>query len=114
MANSNQHLNILDAEERGSCCREKWFLSPSPSLGWNKLAPFFGTAFLLALMADNKEPEVTGTVKLISADGHEFVVDRKAAMVSGTIKSMLSGPGKRILNFFIFNRCVYTKFRHIH
>ncbi len=44
-------------------------------------------------MADNKEPEVTGTVKLISADGHEFVVDRKAAMVSGTIKSMLSGPG---------------------
>jgi len=33
------------------------------------------------------------TVKLISAEGHEFIVDRKAAMVSGTIKSMLSGPG---------------------
>jgi len=32
-------------------------------------------------------------VKLISADGHEFIVDRKCAMVSGTIKSMLSGPG---------------------
>lgn len=42
-------------------------------------------------MADDGELD---TVKLISADGHEFVVDRKAAMVSGTIKSMLSGPGK--------------------
>jgi hypothetical protein len=36
---------------------------------------------------------VPDTVKLISAEGHEFIVDRKAAMVSGTIKSMLSGPG---------------------
>eukprot|EP01089_Gocevia_fonbrunei_P014539 TRINITY_DN399_c0_g1_i1.p1 TRINITY_DN399_c0_g1~~TRINITY_DN399_c0_g1_i1.p1 ORF type:complete len:104 (-),score=23.77 TRINITY_DN399_c0_g1_i1:118-429(-) len=41
-------------------------------------------------MAEDKEIE---TVKLISAEGHEFIVDRKAAMVSGTIKSMLSGPG---------------------
>lgn len=32
-------------------------------------------------------------VKLISADGTEFIVERKAAMISGTIKSMLSGPG---------------------
>jgi len=38
----------------------------------------------------NKEGDY---VKLISADGHEFIVDRKCAMVSGTIKSMLSGPG---------------------
>lgn len=38
----------------------------------------------------NEEPDM---VKLISAEGHEFFVDRKAAMVSGTIKSMLSGPG---------------------
>eukprot|EP01090_Pellita_catalonica_P001830 TRINITY_DN1155_c0_g1_i1.p1 TRINITY_DN1155_c0_g1~~TRINITY_DN1155_c0_g1_i1.p1 ORF type:complete len:102 (+),score=16.02 TRINITY_DN1155_c0_g1_i1:78-383(+) len=37
--------------------------------------------------------EEIDNVKLISADGHEFIVDRKAAMVSGTIKSMLSGPG---------------------
>jgi transcription elongation factor B subunit 1 len=34
------------------------------------------------------------TVKLVSAEGHEFIVDKKAAMVSGTIKSMLSGPGE--------------------
>eukprot|EP00127_Corallochytrium_limacisporum_P003578 Clim_evm61s150 gene=Clim_evmTU61s150 len=33
-------------------------------------------------------------VKLISSDGHEFVVKRECAMVSGTIKSMLSGPGQ--------------------
>ncbi|EGF78491.1 hypothetical protein BATDEDRAFT_7508, partial [Batrachochytrium dendrobatidis JAM81] len=33
------------------------------------------------------------TVKLVSADGFEFVLDRKYAMASGTIKSMLSSPG---------------------
>eukprot|EP00123_Amoebidium_parasiticum_P006040 comp17101_c1_seq1/m.15859 comp17101_c1_seq1/g.15859 ORF comp17101_c1_seq1/g.15859 comp17101_c1_seq1/m.15859 type:complete len:105 (-) comp17101_c1_seq1:34-348(-) len=33
-------------------------------------------------------------VKLTSSDGHEFIVSRKCAMVSGTIKSMLSGPGQ--------------------
>jgi len=31
------------------------------------------------------------TVKLISSDGHEFIVDYKCAMVSNTIRSMLSG-----------------------
>jgi len=35
----------------------------------------------------------TEYVKLISAEGHEFIVDRNAAVVSGTIKSMLQGPG---------------------
>ncbi len=45
-------------------------------------------------MADDKKEDVSGTVKLISADGHEFIIDRKAAMVSGTIKSMLAAPGK--------------------
>lgn len=30
-------------------------------------------------------------IKLISADDHEFLVHRSCAMVSGTIKSMLSG-----------------------
>ena len=33
-------------------------------------------------------------VKLISSDGHEFVVKRHYALTSGTIKAMLSGPGK--------------------
>lgn len=32
-------------------------------------------------MAAGGEAEVQGSVKLFSADGHEFVVDRKAAMV---------------------------------
>ena len=32
-----------------------------------------------------------GLVKLISAEGHEFWVDRKCACISGTIKAMLSG-----------------------
>ncbi|XP_073309786.1 uncharacterized protein [Primulina huaijiensis] len=32
-------------------------------------------------------------VKLISAEGFEFVIDKKAAMVSQTIRNMLSSPG---------------------
>eukprot|EP00697_Spironema_sp_BW2_P006736 gnl/Spiro4/20848_TR10150_c0_g1_i1.p1 gnl/Spiro4/20848_TR10150_c0_g1~~gnl/Spiro4/20848_TR10150_c0_g1_i1.p1 ORF type:complete len:117 (+),score=40.85 gnl/Spiro4/20848_TR10150_c0_g1_i1:40-351(+) len=32
-------------------------------------------------------------VKLISNTGTEFLIDRKAAMLSGTIKSMLSSSG---------------------
>jgi len=30
-------------------------------------------------------------IKLKSAEGHEFFIDRRCAMVSGTIKAMLSG-----------------------
>jgi len=41
------------------------------------------------------------TVKLISSDGHQFIIDRRAALVSGTIKSMLSGPGRVICEYFL-------------
>ena len=34
-------------------------------------------------------------VKLVSSDGHEFIVKREHALTSGTIKAMLSGPGKQ-------------------
>ena len=37
---------------------------------------------------------LTETVKLISADGFEFILDRRTVMGSGTIKNMLSSPGK--------------------
>ena len=33
-------------------------------------------------------------VKLISSDGHEFIIKREHALTSGTIKAMLSGPGQ--------------------
>ncbi|XVF46599.1 hypothetical protein PTKIN_Ptkin03bG0040200 [Pterospermum kingtungense] len=33
------------------------------------------------------------TVKLISAEGIEFVIDKEAAMVSQTIRNMLTSPG---------------------
>ncbi|CAN8248463.1 unnamed protein product [Cochlearia groenlandica] len=33
------------------------------------------------------------TVKLISSEGFEFVIDKEAAMVSQTIRSMLTSPG---------------------
>jgi len=35
--------------------------------------------------------EEVKTIKLISSDGHEFIVDRKCALVSGTIRSMMEG-----------------------
>mmetsp|Transcript_37785 Transcript_37785/g.94980 ORF Transcript_37785/g.94980 Transcript_37785/m.94980 type:complete len:106 (+) Transcript_37785:381-698(+) len=38
----------------------------------------------------DKDKSDLETVKLNSADGHQFIVHRKAAMISGTIKSMLS------------------------
>ncbi|KFD70261.1 hypothetical protein M514_09219 [Trichuris suis] len=33
-------------------------------------------------------------VKLVSSDNHEFVIRREIAMVAGTIRAMLSGPGQ--------------------
>jgi transcription elongation factor B subunit 1 len=33
-------------------------------------------------------------VKLVSYDSHEFIIKRDYALTSGTIKAMLSGPGK--------------------
>lgn len=33
------------------------------------------------------------TVKLISAEGFEFVIDRKAALVSNTLRNMLTSTG---------------------
>ena len=33
-------------------------------------------------------------VKLISSDGHEFIVKKEHAFISATIKAMLSGPGE--------------------
>lgn len=40
-----------------------------------------------------EEEDTGGFVKLISAEGFEFVVDKKAAMVSNTIRNMLTSPG---------------------
>ena len=37
------------------------------------------------------EEQSNGMIKLISADGHEFFVDKRCAMVSGTIRQMLAG-----------------------
>ncbi|XP_033254546.1 elongin-C-like [Drosophila miranda] len=47
-------------------------------------------------------------VKLISSDGHEFIVKREHALTSGTIKAMLSGPGQ-----FAENEANEVHFREI-
>ena len=38
--------------------------------------------------ADGEQPAM---IKLVSGEGHEFIIDRHCAMVSGTIKAMLLG-----------------------
>jgi len=42
---------------------------------------------------DGEEEDTGGVVKLISAEGFEFVVDKKAAMVSNTLRNMLTSTG---------------------
>uniref|UniRef100_K4AGQ1 Elongin-C n=1 Tax=Setaria italica TaxID=4555 RepID=K4AGQ1_SETIT len=42
---------------------------------------------------EEEEEDTGGVVKLISAEGFEFVVDKKAAMVSNTLRNMLTSPG---------------------
>lgn len=50
------------------------------------------------------------TVKLISAEGFEFVIDKKAAMVSQTIRNMLTSPGLMFLYFSIHKFDDYSEF----
>ncbi|KAI9219026.1 BTB/POZ protein [Blastocladiella britannica] len=45
-------------------------------------------------MADTAPLDLTDHVKLVSADGFEFFLDRRCAMASGTIKGMLSSPAR--------------------
>jgi len=63
----------------------------------------------------NDEPQFGGCegpeamyVKLVSSDGHEFIVKRRYALTSGTIKAMLSGPGQ-----FAENETNVVNFREI-
>ncbi|GIY00261.1 elongin-C [Caerostris darwini] len=47
-------------------------------------------------------------VKLISSDGHEFIVKRQYVLTSATIRAMLSGPGQ-----FAENEANEINFREI-
>ena len=46
-----------------------------------------------------EDGEMVGVVKLISAEGFEFVIDKKAAMVSNTLRNMLTSPGILLIPF---------------
>ena len=45
-------------------------------------------------MAASGSADAPGMVRLISAEGFDFYVDREAACVSNTIKSMLNSEGE--------------------
>lgn len=76
---------------------------------------------ILLLTLDGEEKTYGGCegpdamyVKLISSDGHEFIVKREHALTSGTIKAMLSGPGRNISLFsrnrsslLMFDECIF-------
>jgi transcription elongation factor B subunit 1 len=47
-----------------------------------------------AAIASARAQSSMDPVKIIAADGSEYILDRKVAMVSGAIKAMLSGPGE--------------------
>lgn len=52
-------------------------------------------------------------VKLVSSDGHEFIVKRDHALTSGTIKAMLSGPGMlSIISTGNAILCTFTQFMY--
>ena len=38
-------------------------------------------------------------VTLMSSDNHEYMLEKKYVLVSGTIRAMLSGPGKMIMMY---------------
>lgn len=80
---------------------------------------------------EGREDEINGDcngpnsmyIKLISSDKHEFIVKREHALMSVTIKAMLSGPGQYAenetneINFrdipshVLSNICMYLAYR---
>ena len=48
-----------------------------------------------AALASQRAQSSMTPVKLIASDGSEIIIDKRAALVSGTIKAMLAGPGAR-------------------
>src|SRR5690349_1414685 len=48
----------------------------------------------MSLEEEEVPSPLSGLVKLISSEGHEFIISREAAMASGTIRAMLEGPGQ--------------------
>ena len=58
-------------------------------------------------------------VKLVSSDGHEFIVKKEHDLTSGTIKVMLSGPGQfaesktNVVNFREISSHVLPKSMHV-
>ncbi|XP_027850664.2 elongin-C-like [Aphis gossypii] len=63
-------------------------------------------------------------VKLISSDGRMFIVKREHALMSGTIKAMLEGPGKytetdcneinlkNIPSHILYHICLYFTYKY--
>ncbi len=53
------------------------------------------SAVAMSLEEEEVPNPLANLVKLISAEGAEFIIARQAAMCSGTIRAMLAGPSQR-------------------
>lgn len=62
----------------------------------------------MSVIAPNCEGPNASYIKLISQDGHEFIIKREYALISNTIKAMLNGPGQ-----FSENKSNQVNFREI-
>jgi len=47
----------------------------------------------MASLDDEEVVPETKYIKLVSKEGHEFVADRAVCMASGTIRTLITGPG---------------------
>lgn len=71
---------------------------PPPSCAWATPSQEPGIADILGSetkgLDEEEEPDIFDLwVKLISKEGHSFIVDKECCMASGTIRTMLTGPG---------------------
>lgn len=48
---------------------------------------------MTAIPSNRLDGQDTSFIRLISQDGHEFIIKRDYALISVTIKAMLDGPG---------------------
>ena len=54
------------------------------------------------MAAEGEEKPAEATLKLVSAEGHIFIVHKKAAIISQTIKSMIEEGWRFVFGLFLF------------
>lgn len=53
-------------------------------------------------------PPLFTHVKLVSKEGQDFLVEKEIALVSGTIRTMLTGAGRIAITYFVLCKMSYA------